>query len=41
MKSFFQSNGKADFLLTGDQDLLVLGNYNKTAIVTVSDFLKR
>ena len=34
------SDGNADFLLTGDMDLLVLKKYNKTKILTISDFLK-
>ncbi|WP_449436324.1 putative toxin-antitoxin system toxin component, PIN family [Pedobacter steynii] len=33
-------DGKADVLLTGDDDLLVLERYNKTTILTISDFLK-
>lgn len=33
-------DGKADVLLTGDQDLLVLEKYNNTTIITLSDFLK-
>lgn len=33
-------DGKADFLLTGDKDLLDLGKLGKTSIVTISDFLK-
>jgi putative PIN family toxin of toxin-antitoxin system len=33
--------GKADFLLTGDEDLLVLGKYKKTNIVRISDYLIR
>lgn len=32
---------EADYLLTGDKDLLVLGRYGKTAIFTLSDFLTR
>ncbi len=31
---------KADFLITGDQDLLVLGEYQKTKIVTMGQFLQ-
>lgn len=34
-------DGKADILLTGDNDLLVLGKYHETSIMTISDFLKR
>lgn len=33
-------DGKADVLLTGDADLLVLKKYNKTSISTIGDFLK-
>jgi len=33
-------DGKADILLTGDDDLLVLKKYNKTAILTIGDFIK-
>ena len=32
---------KADFLLTGDKDLLVLGKHGQTTILTLSDFLIR
>ena len=32
-------DGNADFLLTGDKDLLILTKLGKTAIVTISDFL--
>jgi len=31
-------DGNADYLLTGDKDLLVLTNYKNTAIITISDF---
>ena len=31
--------GKCDFLITGDKDLLTLGQYNKVKIVTPSQFL--
>jgi uncharacterized protein len=31
--------GSAQYLITGDQDLLVLKNYGKTHIVTVPEFL--
>ncbi len=34
-------DGKADFLLTGDQDLLQLAQFNKTEIMTISEFLKK
>ena len=33
-------DGKADFLLTGDKDLLELGKFEQTAIITITDFLK-
>jgi putative PIN family toxin of toxin-antitoxin system len=33
-------DGNADFLLTGDNDLLDLRTFNKTEIITISDFLK-
>jgi len=32
-------DGKADFLLTGDSDLLDIGVFGKTSITTISDFL--
>ncbi len=32
-------DGKADFLLTGDNDLLELHNFGKTKIVTLTNFL--
>ena len=32
-------DGKEDFLLTGDNDLLVLSKVEKTKIVNISDFL--
>jgi len=34
-------DGKADFLLTGDNDLLDIGMFEKTSIETISDFLSR
>lgn len=33
-------DGNADFLLTGDNDLLELAKIGETVIVTISDFLK-
>ena len=33
-------NAKADFLITGDKDLLVLNNFETTKIVTLNQFLK-
>jgi len=34
-------DGKADFLLTGDNDLLTIGVFEKTSIETISDYLTR
>lgn len=34
-------DGNADFLLTGDKDLLDLVKFGETKIVTISDFLKQ
>jgi putative PIN family toxin of toxin-antitoxin system len=34
-------DGKADFLLTGDNDLLTIGKFEKTSIKTISAFLSR
>lgn len=31
-------DGRADYLLTGDSDLLVLGSFGKTRILSMSDF---
>lgn len=33
-------DGNADFLITGDKDLLILRKFRKTAIITISNFLK-
>jgi len=33
-------DGKANYLLTGDQDLLILKNFGKTSIVPIAAFLK-
>lgn len=33
-------DGKADYLLTGDKDLLALKKYGKTEIITISKFLE-
>lgn len=33
-------DGKADFLITGDEDLLVIKKYKRTSIVKISDYLK-
>ncbi|WP_436416369.1 putative toxin-antitoxin system toxin component, PIN family [Petrimonas sp.] len=32
--------GEVDYLITGDDDLLVLRSFKKTRIITISDFLK-
>jgi predicted nucleic acid-binding protein len=34
-------DGKADFLITGDTDLLVLGKIRQTQIVSWSDFISK
>jgi uncharacterized protein len=34
------ADGNADFLLTGDKDLLDLEKFGETIIVTISDFLQ-
>jgi hypothetical protein len=33
-------DGKADYLITGDKDLLVLDNFSKTKITKLTDFLE-
>ncbi|WP_417602449.1 putative toxin-antitoxin system toxin component, PIN family [Owenweeksia hongkongensis] len=33
-------SGKADYLITGDKDLLVLNNISETRIITYSEWLK-
>ncbi|MCF0056274.1 putative toxin-antitoxin system toxin component, PIN family [Dyadobacter sp. CY356] len=33
-------DGNADFLITGDKDLLALHPFEKTSIITISDFLQ-
>ena len=33
-------NGNADFIITGDQDLLVLNPFRGIQIITVNEFLK-
>jgi uncharacterized protein len=35
------ADGKADYLLTGDKDLLDLINFGKTEILTISQFLSK
>lgn len=32
-------DGKANYLLTGDNDLLIINNIGQTQIITVADFL--
>lgn len=34
------ADSEAEFLLTGDQDLLVIEKYNNTTIITIADFLR-
>lgn len=34
-------DGKADFLITGDEDLLILKKFKKTSIIKISDYLKK
>ena len=34
------TDGRADFLITGDKDLLVLGQYEATKILTLNEFLR-
>ncbi|MFN3803082.1 putative toxin-antitoxin system toxin component, PIN family [Belliella pelovolcani] len=34
-------DGKADFLVTGDSDLLVLGKIEKTKIVSWAEFISK
>ena len=34
-------DGKADYLITGDKDLLVLDNFGKTKIIKLTDFLEK
>lgn len=34
-------DGKADILVTGDRDLLVLGHFGRTHIMTIREFLER
>lgn len=33
-------DGKADYLITGDKDLLVIDKYGKTNIITLTEFLE-
>ena len=34
-------DGKANYLITGDKDLLVLDNFGKTKIIKLTDFLEK
>lgn len=34
-------DGKADFLITGDKDLLVLAKIENTRIITMSEYLEK
>ena len=34
-------DGKADYLLTGDEDLLILKKYKKTTILKIADYLHK
>jgi putative PIN family toxin of toxin-antitoxin system len=34
-------DGKAKYLISGDKDLLVLGQIKKTKIITMSDFIAK
>ena len=34
------ADSEAEFLLTGDQDLLVIKKYNNTIIITIADFIE-
>jgi len=34
-----EDDSKVDFLITGDKDLLVLKEIDKTKIITITDFL--
>ena len=34
-------DGRADFLITGDNDLLTLKKFDKTKIIKISDYLKK
>ncbi len=35
------ADGKADFLLTGDEDLLVLKKFKKTSVIKIADYLRK
>jgi hypothetical protein len=34
-------DGKSDFLITGDKDLLVIESFGKTKIISLTDFLEK
>jgi len=34
-------DGKADYLLTGDEDLLVIKKFKKTSIIKIGDYLRK
>ena len=34
-------DGKADYLITGDEDLLVIKKFKKTSILKIADYLKK
>ena len=34
-------DGKADYLISGDKDLLVIDNFRKTEIISLTDFLEK
>lgn len=34
-------DGKADYLLTGDKDLLIIGKMDKTVIIKINDFTEK
>jgi len=34
-------DGKADYLITGDEDLLILKKFKKTTILKITDYLKK
>lgn len=34
-------DGKADCLITGDEDLLIMGKFRKTTIIKITDYLKK
>src|SRR5690606_12726296 len=34
-------DGKADYLITGDEDLLILKKFKRTSIIKIADFLQK